>query len=261
MPPVALPTPVKVSTPGCYKLNKKRKKKLSKTEKGKKESEKEREKKKQKKRKSKRGRPSYSTKKSSARKNNYRTRYTAADMERAVDMVQREEYAVARAAEMCGVPRVTLIDRLKGTHKTVMVGRPKVLSEAEEQGLVKVLVQMAEYNYPVTRRHLVDMVKDYLDKTRHTRFNQNKPGRMWFKAFMERHKDQVTIRKATNIKRSRAAVSPAVIKDYHANLSVELKGIPASHIFNCDESCMQDDPGEQKCIFQKGVRYPEQVGV
>ncbi len=42
---------------------------------------------------------------------------------------------------------VTLTDRLKGTQKTGMVGRPKVLSEAEEQGLVKVLDQMAEYNY------------------------------------------------------------------------------------------------------------------
>jgi hypothetical protein len=97
----------------------------------------------------------------------------------------------------------------------------------------------------------MDMVKDYLSNTRHTRFNQNKPGRMWFKAFMERHKDQVTTRKATKIKRSWAAVSPAVIKDYHANLSVELEEILASHIFTCDESCMQDDPGEQKCIFQK----------
>jgi hypothetical protein len=82
---------------------------------------------------------------------------------------------------------------------------------------------------------------------------------MWFRGFIERHKDEVIIRKATNIKRSHAAVSPAVIREYHANLSRELEGVPASHIFNCDESCMQDDPSAQKCIFQKGVRYPEQV--
>lgn len=96
-------------------------------------------------------------------------RYTKADMERALNMVQAEGYAVARAAEECGVPRVTLLDAVKKTHKTGVIGRPTVLSAAEEAGLVKVLVQMAKYNYPVTRRHLVDMVKDYMDKNRTSR--------------------------------------------------------------------------------------------
>ena len=105
-----------------------------------------------------------------------------------------------RAAEICGVPRVTLIDRLAGSHKGE-VGRPNVLSVAEEKALVQVLVQMGQYNYPLTKRHLSEMVKNYLDKTRETRFIDNRPGRVWIKNFLERHKDQIAIKKANNIRR------------------------------------------------------------
>jgi hypothetical protein len=141
------------------------------------------------------------------------------------------------------------------------VGRPIVLSEAEEEALVEILVLMGQFNYPLTKRHLRDMVKDYLDKNRVTRFKDNRPGRMWVKGFLARHKERVTIKKPKNIRRSRAAVSPDDIREYHNNLTRELEGIPPSNIFNCDESCLQDDPSAHKCIFSKGVRYPEQARV
>jgi transposase-like protein len=192
-----------VSTPGSYSLTKrksrKEKERMKKLEKQREKYRKEKEKQKKRKPKAK-GRPSLVVKKSSGRKDNYRSRYTPADMERAISMVQQEDYAVARAAEICGVPRVTLIDRLAGSHKGE-VGRPNVLSVAEEKALVQVLVQMGQYNYPLTKRHLSEMVKNYLDKTRETRFIDNRPGRVWIKNFLERHKDQIAIKKANNIRR------------------------------------------------------------
>ncbi len=69
----------------------------------------------------------------------------------------------------------------------------------------------------------------------------------------------MVIRKAQNIRRSRAAVSPADIREYFANLEKEVAGVPPTHIFNTDESCMRDDPSADLCFFMKGVRYPEQV--
>jgi hypothetical protein len=56
-------------------------------------------------------------------------------------------------------------------------------------------------------------------------------------------------------------VSPAQIRAYFANLEKELQGVPPSHIFNCDESCMRDDPSAKAAFFKKGVRYPEQAYV
>jgi hypothetical protein len=67
------------------------------------------------------------------------------------------------------VPRITLVDKLRGTHKSGQIGRPTVLSKVEEEVLVEMIQLMGEYNYPLTKRHLKDMVKNYLDKHRDTR--------------------------------------------------------------------------------------------
>jgi len=103
------------------------------------------------------------------------------------------------------------------------------------------------------------MVKSYLDKRRETAFKNNKPGRGWMRGFLARHKDKIVIRKPTNIRRCRAAVSPDEIKAYFVNLEKELCDVPPSRIFNCDETAMRDDPGSEQCVFKKGVRYAEQV--
>jgi hypothetical protein len=235
--------PVKVSTPGSYSLEKKRKKKKGQKGHGR--------------IKKKVGRPA-GKRKSSARKDNYRTRYTPEDMLAAVDKVKNEGWTAARAAREFGIPRITLVDNVKGTHKTGVIGRPTVLSKCEEEVLVSRIVLFGQYNYPVSKRHLRDMVKAYLDKKRDTVFKDNRPGKNWVKAFLNRHKDQVVVRTATNIRRSRAAVSPDEIRQYFANLQRELEGVPARNIFNYDETNFQDDPGASQCLFKKGVRYPEQ---
>jgi len=81
----------------------------------------------------------------------------------------------------------------------------------------------------------------------------------WVKGFLKRHQDRIKMRKPTNIRRCRAAVSPAQIREYFENLKKELEGIPPTHIINADQTAMRDDPSASSAIFRKGVRYPEQV--
>ena len=119
------------------------------------------------KKKKKAGRPSRS-RKGGARKDNYKSSYTAEDMAKAIKMVQEEGYAVKRAAEICGVKRITLHDRLKGLHSAEL-GRPPVLTPEEEEAFVQILIQMGNFNYPLTQRGVIEMVKDYLDRHRNTR--------------------------------------------------------------------------------------------
>lgn len=236
-----MPTPIKVSTPGSYKLAKKSDKRKKKSS-------------------GKKGRPTVTAKKrkGSSRKH-YMATYTPEDMQRAVDMCKNDGYSMAAAAKACGVPRVTLLDRLKGNYKSGVPGRPRVLTQVEEEVLVEVLVLMGKFNYPLTKRHLADVVKSYLDKHRDTRLPDNRPGKHWIRGFLRRHKNKVVVKKAQNIRRSRAAVSPADIREYFGNLEKEVKDVPPTHIFNCDESCMRDDPSAHLCVFMKGVKYPEQV--
>lgn len=94
----------------------------------------------------------------------FRTRYTDEDMQLAFEKVQTEGWSVARAAREIGVPRVTLLDKIHGLHKTGEVGRPTSLTKMEERVLVDLLILMGEYNYPISKRHLQDMVKAYLDR-------------------------------------------------------------------------------------------------
>lgn len=49
------------------------------------------------------------------------------------------------------------------------------------------------------------------------------------------------------------------ISKYFANLEAEIEGVPASNMFNYDESNLSDDPGKKMCIYRRGVKYPEKV--
>jgi len=111
------------------------------------------------------GRPSSGTRKGTVRKDNYRSKYTPEDLQAAFELVS-DGWSVAGAAREVGVPRVTLLNKIRGTHKTGVIGRPPALSLVEERSLVDMLVLMGDYNFPVSKRYLRDLVKNYLDEKR-----------------------------------------------------------------------------------------------
>ncbi|CAG5009206.1 unnamed protein product [Parnassius apollo] len=47
--------------------------------------------------------------------------------------------------------------------------------------------------------------------------------------------------------------------EYFENLRETIKDVPASNILNFDETNLSDNPGNSKCIFKRGVKYPERV--
>ena len=144
----------KMSTPGSYNLADKKKKKRADKKVGVVK---------------KKGRGS-SGRKGSNRKENYLSRYTPEEMDAAYYLVIEEGWNVSAAAREMGVPRVTLINKVKGTHKTGQIGRPKVLTKTEEETIVDLLILMGQFNYPLSKRHLQDMVQGYLEERRDTRY-------------------------------------------------------------------------------------------
>ena len=76
------------------------------------------------------------------------------------------------------MPKSTLIDKLQEKHEKT-VGRPKALSDAEEEVFKQRLLLMGTWGYPLTRLELQKQGKDYLDSAGKTvtRFKDNKPGR------------------------------------------------------------------------------------
>jgi hypothetical protein len=95
-------------------------------------------------------------------------------------------------------------------------------------------------------------------------FKYNLPSCEWAHSFLKRHANEVTRRRAQNIKSVRASVSANDVSQYFNNLKDSLTNVdgtpvPPSHMFNYDETNLSDDPGSKKCIFKRGVKYPERI--
>ncbi len=74
-----------------------------------------------------------------------------------------------------------------------------------------------------------------------TRWENDRPGYDWIRSFDDRWHHRGKVKKLSNIKRSRAKVSPDDIKGFFERLKPNVEGIPPTHIFNCDESPIKED--------------------
>lgn len=103
-------------------------------------------------------------------------------------------------------------------------------------------------------------VFDYLKKNnRENLFNGKPLGKDWVTSFLDRHADELSVRSTQNIKTARAQKSANDFLEYFQNLEETLRDVPPSNILNLDETNLSDDPGNSKCIFRRGVKYPERV--
>ena len=119
---------------------------------------------------------------------------------------------------------------------------------------------MSSWGFPLTSQDLKELVKGYLDAkgVESKIFKNNMPGYEFVRGFIKRH-PRIVFRSANLIKRSRAKVSREEITQFITNFSKTAHGVPATNIFNYDETNFQDDPGKQKALFKKGVKYAEEI--
>lgn len=88
-------------------------------------------------------------------------------MVEAIRLCKEEDYSVKRAALLINnrkksqVPRTTLSDRLRGENPRTKpaLGRPTELSAKAEAALVKCLQMCAEFNYPMRKKDLQNLVQ------------------------------------------------------------------------------------------------------
>lgn len=94
-------------------------------------------------------------------------------------------------------------------------------------------------------------------------FAHNMPSIDFVHNFLSHQKYDLAVNKCQNIKRSRANVSATEVKEYFSNLKHILDNqgqlIPPENHFNYNETNLTNDPGTKKCIFKRGVKYPERV--
>lgn len=206
-----------------------------------------------------RGRPKKATiRKGVPKKDNYRSKYALRVLDIAVNAVREKKMSIREAAKEYKVPRSTICDRIRGKKETL--GRPTEMTADEERLLVKRLMMMGNWGYPLTTRDMCYLIKDYLDgQGRNTRFVNNRPGVDFVKGFLKRH-TALSKRRASLIKRARAQVSWETVDAFFDYYEKTAEEVPAKNVFNYDETNLRDDPGAVKAIFKKGIKYAEQVG-
>lgn len=190
---------------------------------------------------------------------NYKN-YTEETLEEALEKITNGEMSINAASLFYKIPFGTLYNKYKGMHGSTPGGQ-SVFTHAEEVAILGAAATCADWGFPLHTFDLRMFAKSYLDQQGRTvtKFAGNLPGIDWAISVLKRHKDGYGQRLATNIKRARAAVDRNTLNNYFDNLQREVTDIPASHIFNYDESNLSDDPGKKKCIYRRGIKYPEKV--
>lgn len=185
--------------------------------------------------------------------------YSTEILEKCLEDIRCKRLSQRVAAKQYGIPRSTIINKLKGVRSSVF-GGPRVFSPQEEEGFKNHLMKLAEFGFPVTETDLRFCIKNYLSKIGRLvpKFKNNMPGQDWVKSFLDRH-PMLTTRFASNIKRVRAAVSKEIIEEYQDNLAKEVENVLPTHIWNYDETNLRDDPGLKHVICRRGTKYLEQV--
>ncbi|XP_068992239.1 tigger transposable element-derived protein 1-like [Neodiprion pinetum] len=165
------------------------------------------------------------------------------------------------AAAAYGVPVATLARKKnvgpeKAKNKT---GPDTVLSPNEEDNIVQWVLYRASMGAPVTKTELLDCVQRYVQTMEiKTPFTDNRPSRHWYEGFRKRH-PELSIRKPQHLSTSRAAVNREELQEWFKDSgkyleSKNLLNIPASRIFNCDESSILLCPDAESVLAEKGSR-------
>ena len=82
----------------------------------------------------------------------YRSTYSQSSFQNAVKAVQEDGIPVNRAAHQFSIPETTLRDRISGrVGASAVMGSLPLFSTADEECLVKHIVQMASFGYGLTR--------------------------------------------------------------------------------------------------------------
>ena len=164
------------------------------------------------------------------------------------------------AEKQFGIPMRTVSHKAKKKH-TGTVGKPTVFSELEEYSLVKLLEKCSEWGQPMTGLDIRMIAASVLQRQGRVvrAFKNNIPGVDWSNSFLTRHKNQLSNRLCQNIKRARAEVSAETINEYFDHLEESTQGVNPDAIINYDETNLSDDPGNKKCVFKRGTKYPERI--
>ena len=143
----------------------------------------------------------------------------------AQEAVKTNQLSLRVAGERYGLPKSTVHRHVLNEDMKVGAGRPTVLSEKEERGIVRSCQLLAQSGFGVDRIIVGRVVRDYLkSQGRENPFKDGVPGKKWWRGFLNRW-PSLSERKPQHFPTSRAEAStPEVMDIYFHNLQVHYRG-------------------------------------
>lgn len=198
-----------------------------------------------------------------------RGRWTIEILKQAIQRVETGQMTVFKASKEFGIPRSTLILKLKGWKGRVP--RTSTMKPDEEQNfnnktalsfhqelyLVKILKTMNSWGIGLSKEDVKDAVRDFVAKNNITTpFKNQRPGDDWWYGFKTRH--NLSLKKPERLEGSRArqADDPFIIYDFYDKLQAVLTEHNISdkpdRIWNADETGICSDPGSTRIVCKTG---------
>ncbi len=98
----------------------------------------------------------------------------------AVNKVRNGEMSFRQAEAAYEVPKSTIADHLKGFSKPNKLGRPSLLTNDVEIGLIHAINKMADWGFGISDGELKKIIHYYLIRTNKKIFKNNYPDRQMF---------------------------------------------------------------------------------
>lgn len=188
-------------------------------------------------------------------------KYNINDIENALHEIQRG-ISITAAAKKYKIPRSTLAGKHFNIYPINMKKGPSsVLSAEEEDQLKKWIFSMSDARFPVTPAQLIDSVQRLVvELKRKTPFTDGRPGRKWYKSFMQRHSD-IKLKLSRNLSYARARVSEENIRAWFKDVQSYLERENLSdllndptRIFNADETGFLLSPEADHVLVRKNSK-------
>lgn len=183
-------------------------------------------------------------------------------LQKALDEFTEGKLSLRQISRAWGIPKSTLQRRISGRVKKIghASGRPTALPSEVESQLCEYLKDMSRRGFPLTARDVRKLAYQYATKHGFAGLGSSKTGmagRYWFSHFIARYKD-LSLHKPEGLSAARAmSCNEQVVTQWHAKYKevVESLGISQipSHIWNCDETGLQDVFLPSKVVGEKGI--------
>ncbi|KAE9531445.1 hypothetical protein AGLY_010651 [Aphis glycines] len=147
-----------------------------------------------------------------SKKSYLRFKYIQADLISAVSSIKNKEKTLNEVHRETGIPKFTLSNKVPMNRK---MGPPTVLSDSEENRIVKWILAKARVGFPIHPETLKDSIQKLLKElNKPNPFTNDRPGIKWFNLFLK----SITKRNTELISKSRAAVTETFIRYWFSDV-------------------------------------------